>query len=343
MTKDNYLSWLVKNTKTTWWHDSADLDELDQGLKNAATGVTTNPVLTNRALIDQKKYWGPILKNILPENLPPEQKAEFLMKAVVSKVAEKLEPEYERSEERLGFVCAQVNPFRAGDRETMLAMAKRFSEWAPNIAVKLPVTAAGLDVLEECVSEGITITATVSFTMPQVIAIAESYNRGIEQAKKKGNKPGKCFAVIMIGRLDDYIRDVSNDLSANIEESDIRQAGLAVTKKAYSIYKERGYKPLLIVAALRGNYHMTELAGAGLVMSIHPKYQALLLSGDTPCEERISKEISPEVIDRLLVLDEFKRSYLPDGMKPEEFITYGATQRTLTQFHEAGWKMLENF
>ena len=88
---------------------------------------------------------------------------------------------------------------------------------------------------------------------------------------------------------------------------------------------------------------MVELAGAGLIMSIHPKYQALLLSGDTPREERISKEISPEVIDRLLALDEFKRSYLPDGMKPEEFIAYGATQRTLTQFYEIGWKRLENF
>jgi len=208
---------------------------------------------------------------------------------------------------------------------------------------QLPVTAAGLDVLEECVSKGITVTATVSFTVPQVIAIAERYHRGIELAKKKGNTHGKCFAVIMIGRLDDYLRDVANDMSANIDESDITQAGLAVTKRAYSIYKERGYKPLIIVAALRGNYHMVELAGAELIMSIHPKYQALLLSGDTPREERIDKEISPEVIDRLSALDEFRRSYLPDGMKPEEFICFGANQRTLTQFYEIGWKMLENY
>ena len=42
------------------------------------------------------------------------------------------------------------------------AMAHRFTAWAPNIAVKLPATSAGLDVLEECIAEGITITATVS-------------------------------------------------------------------------------------------------------------------------------------------------------------------------------------
>jgi transaldolase len=343
MKDENYLTWLVKSTKTTWWHDSADLEELEQGLKNGATGVTTNPVLTNRALVDQRKYWEPIVKNSLSEDLPPEQKAEFLMKTVITKAALKLESEFERSERRLGYVCAQVNPSRAGNRESMLAMAKRFSKWAPNIAVKLPVTAAGLDVLEECISEGITVTATVSFTVPQVIAIAERYHRGIELAKKGGNKHGKCFAVIMIGRLDDYLRDVANDMSANIDESDITQAGLAVTKRAYSIYKERGYKPLLIVAALRGSYHMTELVGAELIMSIHPKYQSLLLSGNTPREERIAKEISPEVIERLSTFGEFRRSYLPDGMKPEEFISFGANQRTLTQFYESGWKLLENF
>jgi transaldolase len=343
MKDENYLRWLVNNTRTTWWHDSADLEELEQGLQNGATGVTTNPVLTNRALADRRTYWNPIVKTGLSKDLQPEQKAEFLMKTVVTKAARKLESEFERSEMRLGYVCAQVNPARAADRQSMLAMARRFSKWAPNIAVKLPVTAAGLDVLQECISEGITVTATVSFTVPQVIAIAEKYHRGIELAKKKGNRHGKCFAVIMIGRLDDYLRDVANDRSAGIDESDIKQAGLAVTKRAYSIYKERGYKPLLIIAALRGGYHMTELAGAELIMSIHPKYQALLLSGDTPREERIYTEISPEVIERLSVLDEFRRSYLPDGMKPEEFLSFGANQRTLTQFSEIGWKPLENF
>jgi hypothetical protein len=28
-------------------------------------------------------------------------------------------------------------------------------------------------------------------------------------------------------------------------------------------------------------------------------------------------------------------------MRPEEFVSYGVTQRTLCQFSEAGWKLLE--
>ena len=77
-------------------------------------------------------------------------------------------------------------------------------------------------------------------------------------------------------------------------------------------------------------------------MSIAPPYQEMLLSDDLPHEERIEAEIAGDVIERLSSLPEFLRAYEPDGMKPEDFITYGVTQKTLAQFHEGGWKLLEN-
>ena len=67
-------------------------------------------------------------------------------------------------------------------------MAKRLHAWAPNIAVKLPATAAGLDVLEDCIAEGITTTATVSFTVPQAVAIAERHRAGIARAREHGHR-----------------------------------------------------------------------------------------------------------------------------------------------------------
>ena len=342
MAEESYLRWLVGDTSTTWWHDSGDPDELRRGLDHGATGVTTNPVLTFKALKDNYHRWRGFLTG-LPHSLEPGELAEALMGHVVRNAARMLEPVHERTDGRLGYVCAQVNPARAADRETMIRMARRFHAWAPNIAVKLPVTTAGLDALEECVAEGITITATVSFTVPQVVAIAERYRRGLARAREAGKTPVHCFAVIMIGRLDDYLRDVIWDRRAEVDESDVRQAGLAVTKRAYSIFGEHGYEAVLIVAALRGTYHITELVGAELIMSIHPKYQAMFLESDMPREERIDVPIAPEVIRRLESVPEFVRSYEPDGMAPEEFIAFGANQRTLTQFSEAGWLRLESF
>jgi len=88
---------------------------------------------------------------------------------------------------------------------------------------------------------------------------------------------------------------------------------------------------------------MTELAGGDLIMSIHPRYQELLLAPDVPREERIGLPVDPQVIARLERMSEFVRAYEPDGMAPEEFIAFGATQRTLSQFSEIGWAMLEAF
>ncbi len=343
MNGNGYLEWVIRNTETCWWHDSAEPGELQLGLRRGAVGVTTNPYLTNLALEKNRRAWAEPIQQVLSQELDKERKAEALMQLVITRAAAMLHPEFERSGGRMGYVCAQVNPNRAAERDGMLAMAKRFHAWAPNIAVKLPVTAAGLDVLEECVAQGITITATVSFTVPQALAIAERHRKGAERARAKGIEPGRCFAVIMIGRLDDYLRDAAHDYCAPIEESDIRQAGLAATKRAYAIYRERGYEAVLLVAALRGAYHMTELAGGRLIMSIAPPYQEILVSDSLPREERIGREIPGDVIARLRQLPEFVRAYEPDGMSPKEFLGFGATQRTLTQFYEAGWKLLENF
>ncbi len=100
----------------------------------------------------------------------------------------------------------------------MHAMAKRFHAWAPNIAVKLPATAAGLDVLEECVARG-----HHHHRHGQLHGAAGGRHRGAASRRnragqREGIEPGKCFAVIMIGRLDDFLREVAHDNQAAVSE-----------------------------------------------------------------------------------------------------------------------------
>jgi transaldolase len=344
-----YLQWVAEHTPTAWWHDSADAVELDVALRRGAVGVTTNPVLISAAVKNAPESRRAAVQLALARDLSAEARAEALVEAVVRRTAERLAPRFDSSNGESAWVCAQVNPARAGDRTCMYLMAQRFHRWARNVAVKLPATAAGLDVLEDCVATGITVTATVSFTVAQVLAIAERHRRGSARARAQGIVPGKCFAVLMIGRLDDYLRDVAHDqASANpraitVTESDICQAGLAVAKRSYALYRERQYDARLLVAALRGSYHLTELAGGSLVMSIHPTYQEPFVVQDFPREVRIDHPIAPAVVERLRQIPEFGRAYEPDGLAPAEFLTFGATQRTLSQFTELGWKALENF
>ena len=59
--------------------------------------------------------------------------------------------------------------------------------------------------------------------------------------------------------------------------------------------------------------------------------------------ERIERPIPEDVIERLNTMPEFVRAYEPDGMQPAEFMAFGATQRTLSQFCEVGWKLMESY
>jgi transaldolase len=342
MSETNYLQWLSTNTQTAWWHDSGDPKELQQALANGAVGVTTNPVLSAQALKNNKEYWREDIRKVLDTEKDPRAKAESLMKIVVTHAAKQVEPVYQKTSGKQGYACAQVDPSFAGNREGMWDQAKRFNAWAPNIAIKLPATFAGLDVMEKCVAEGMAATVTVSFCVPQVWAIGKRYQE-ILRSRKSGTKIGKCFAVIMIGRLDDYLREVFTDNKEPISEKELQMAGLSVVKHAYGLYRENGFEAVLLIAALRGNYHMAGLAGGDLIMSIHPTIQKSLLEGEVERKEQIAEPVPPAVHEKLYRIPEFRKAYDPQGLSEKELVTFGVTQRTLSQFVETGWKLLEQF
>jgi transaldolase len=342
MNKNQYLEWLSENTNTSWWHDSAVLSELSGGIVNGAVGVTTNPLLVKQSLFSPGNPWATQLASV-SKLLTKEDKAEEIIRRITVRIAEMFEPVYRQTHGLQGYVCAQVSPRFQGDRKRMLEMGRRLHQWAPNIAVKLPVTAAGLNTLEECAAEGITVTATVSFTVAQALAVAERYRKGLQRAKANGIKPGKCFAVIMVGRIDDYLNDVAHDGKFTGEDSDLAIVGTAIVKRTYRIFKEKNYEATLMPSGLRTTNHVTALAGGEMILSVSTKVQNLLAELTGPYEKQVDKEVDANVIKRLNTIPEFLRAYKPDGISPSEFISFGSVQRTLSQFTDAGWANIEEY
>lgn len=338
-----YVQWFVTRSGARWWNDSANTAELEKAKEYGASGVTTNPLLVQAAVETGSNDWADEARMVAASRADRSERAEAISSLVALRTADLFMPHYHASDGDDGYVCAQVNPSLYGEREAMRAMAARYASLSPNIAVKLPTCEAGLDVLEDCIAEGITVAATVSFTVPQVIAIAERHRKGILRARGNNRRSGRCFAVIMIGRVDDYLWDIARDNDGGLTEEEICWAGLAIVKRAYGIYCERGYATRLLVAALRGPYHITELAGAAVTMSVHPKYQPSLFSSELPREERIDCPVPAGVLDRLHRIPEFVRAYEPDGLRPQEFASFGLFQRTIAQFHESGWRLLEKW
>jgi len=208
-------------------------------------------------------------------NLPPEQKAEALMRIAVTTTAAKLMPQYEAS---------QGQSVWSADRSTRSARATAIpccpwpggiTPWAPNIAVKLPATSAGLDVMEECVAEGITVAMTISFTVP-----AGHRDRGAAHGRhgarpRQSIEPGKCFAVIMIGRLDDSA-EVGPRHRAAATESDIRIL-LALSNAPIESIEEPRLQSRAAGRGIARRLPPDRVGRAGLLMSIAPAIQGSLL------------------------------------------------------------------
>ncbi len=117
MSNGTYLSWLIHNTKTKWWHDSAEQGELLLGLERGAVGVTTNPYLANLAIRKNRALRAAEIDAVLAQRLPAEQKAEALVHIVVTHVARHLMPEFRARAGTSGFVCGPGEPEPRRERE----------------------------------------------------------------------------------------------------------------------------------------------------------------------------------------------------------------------------------
>jgi len=339
----NYLEWMCKETETKWWHDSAIPGEIDKAIEYGALGVTTNPVLTFKALQADPSYWEERIAAI-PQSVQGSDRVEAVMKVIATEAAEKFRNIYEKTNKTHGYALAQVNPSDAGHTEAMLAQGLRYASWADNIAVKLPTVKATLPVIEELASRGIAICTTLNFTVSQARAASIAYERGLQKAKNKGIEVKPCWIVQQGGRLDDYLAEVvSDNRLTQISYEDIQNAGNAVCKRSYQVLQEMGSSAVIMPAGLRGTHHLTAMAGAKMVFSLQARVQYMVIEDDPPRIEHFDEPVDSEVIQRLMEIDEFARAYEPDGIKEEDFIKFGVTQRTLSQFLWTGWAPLETY
>ena len=225
----------------------------------------------------------------------------------------------------------------------MLAQALRYASWGENIAVKLPTVRAALPVIEELAARGIAVCTTLNFSVSQALAAGDAYERGAERARAAGITVRPCFAVQQGGRLDDYLMETAEDNGIDVPKEEIAQAGNAVCKKAYRLFRERGISATIMPAGLRGVHHLAAMAGADMVFSLQARVQRLAIEADLPRVERIDEEVPAGVLERLRRIPEFVRAYDEGGLAPEDFVTFGVMQRTLSQFLWTGWAPLETY
>jgi transaldolase len=221
------------------------------------------------------------------------------------------------------------------DAGAIIENAVAFGRLAPNIIVKIPATRAGVVAIEEATYRGLSVNATVCFTLPQCIAVAEAVERGLRRRENKGKdiKSMGPVCTIMVGRLDDWLKVQLEKKEITIDPGILEWAGVAVFKKTYGIYRQRGYRLRLLSAAFRNHMHWSELVGADAVISPPSAWIKRLNAGNIEVRPRIDDPVDPELVKQLLThFPDFRRAYSEDGLSNEEFDSFAPTVRTLRQF-----------
>jgi len=321
---------------TDYWNDSCAVAELGYAIDRGAVGATCNPPIVVEVLRKERDHWVSRIQDLAAAN-PAWSEVELawaITEEMAVRGAAALLPVYERENAARGWQSVQTNPANYRDPARMLEQGARFAGLAPNIQVKFPVTRAGLVAIEEATSLGINVNATVSFTLDQAIAAAEAVERGLGRLASSGGDPARLapVSVIMMGRLDDWLKVVVERDGLSVDPGALNWAGIAVTKRAHAIFRERGYRSRPLAAAYRHHLHWTELVGGELSMTIPHAWQVRFNNSGIDPVSRIDVPVDPAVLAELRKIPDFRRAYSPGGLAPEEFDTFGSTVRTLRGF-----------
>ena len=328
---------MTQTTETCLWNDSASVSELTYSIEHGAVGATCNPVIVVGVLKKEVARWKPRIKALI-ETFPAATEDEIGWKVVEEMsvtAAALLKSIYDAQKGKNGRLSIQTDPRLFRDASAIVTQAEQFDALAPNMIVKIPVTQAGVSAIEETTYRGISINATVCFTVSQCIAVAEAVERGLRRRENEGKDISMMGPVctIMAGRLDDWLKVVAERENITIDPGYFEWAGVAVFKKAYQIFQQRGYRIRLLSAAFRNHMHWSEFVGGDVVISPPYTWQVRFNASGIQPVPRMDCPVDSKIVHRLEdKFLEFRRAYDEDGLALDEFNAYGPTRRTLRQF-----------
>lgn len=204
-------------------------------------GITSNPSLFERAIVDSNEYDGDIQRlGLLGRSA--EEIYEELTVEDARIAADALRPVFDETDGNDGYFSLEVNPHLAHDRQgTVNEVIRLFSRVdRPNVMIKVPATQEGALAFQELIEEGIHINVTLMFSLAQYDQIAEAYLTALENraAKNYGLRQIASVASLFVSRLDSKVDKMLESFVTPKAESLKGVIGIANAKMAYQRFKE---------------------------------------------------------------------------------------------------------
>ena len=301
----------ARHTPTALWNDSSDPSELAQSISFGGVGATCNPTIAYTCINQRRDVWLPRIAELAKE-MPNATESEIgwqVVRELSLEAAKLLEPIFEAENGRNGRLSMQTDPRLARSAKALADQAEEFHNLAKNIIVKIPATSLSIEAIEH----------------------------GLKRREAEGKDTSQMGPVVtlMVGRLDDWIKEVAARDKMFLDPGHLEWCGVAAFKRAYQEFQKRGLRARMLSAAFRNVMHWSEFVGGDVVVSPPFKWAKLINDSDYKVEERMDIPVREDIMKTLLSIPEFVRAYEPDGMTPEEFDTFGGTVRTLRGFLQA--------
>ena len=231
------------------WITGGDLhDWVRQGVR----GLTSNPSIFQKAIASGADY-DDEFRSAIADGLDVESSYWRLVTSDIAAAAEILRPVYDASEGLDGFVSVEVAPDLARDAAATEAAARNLHERlaVPNLYVKIPGTAEGLEPIARMIAEGRSINVTLIFSVDRYLEVAEAYLSGLERAQGDLSRVSSV-ASFFVSRIDTEV-DRRLDAIGTPEALDLRgRTAIACAKVAYSHFRRLYAGPRWQALAARG-------------------------------------------------------------------------------------------
>jgi transaldolase len=334
---DSPLGRTIATTATDVWNDSCAIDELEYAISFGAVGATANPTIVTDVWKHDPAFWRDRVRTLASDHPAATEVdlAWLVVEEMSIRGARLLEPAFERHAGRQGRLSMQTDPTLFRSPELMVAQGIHFDGLARNIIVKFPATSAGIGAIEDATYRGVSVNTTVCFSVAQALAAGEAIERGLRRREAEGLDVATMGPVVtvMMGRVEDWLRVQTERDGIVADPAALPWSGVAVFKRTYALFRERGLRARPLGAAIRHHLHWSELIGGDVVITMPSSWQKRFNASDVEVRPRIDDPVDPAIVAELSThYPDFVRAYEPDGLTPESFDSFPPTARTLRAF-----------
>ena len=216
--------------------------ELEEWVERGVRGITSNPTIFQKAIGSSTEYDAQF-RDLAVSGHTIDEIYWDLVTVDIEDALGILRPVHDASDGRDGFVSLEVAPALARDRDATVAAARDLHQriGRPNLFVKVPATAQGVDAIDQLIGDGYSINVTLIFGLERYEEVIEAYLTGLERRAAAGGDLAKIASVASF-----FVSRVDTEIDQRLEAIGSPQAlalrgksAVAQAQAAYQVFKDR--------------------------------------------------------------------------------------------------------